>query len=67
MIGLERGMGVSPMCTTGVSPVLLAILAEEEEEEEASTARMAVVHTGKMPVPQFMKRLPSRLDPGAVQ
>ena len=50
-------MGVSPMCTTGVSPVAGE---EEEEEEETDTAKMAVVHTGRMPVPQ-----PSRPPGGA--
>jgi hypothetical protein len=55
-------MGVPPMCTTGVPPVFFFLfflpllpllpLSEETKREEAATARMAVVHTGKMPVLQ---------------
>jgi hypothetical protein len=46
-----RGMGVSPMSLTGVSPVA------KVEETAGNTAKMDVLLTGETPVPRFLGQL----------
>jgi glutamine amidotransferase len=57
-----RGMGVPPMCTTGVSPVSSPFLVasssriypqQQQQEQQQDRAGTALEHTGKMPVPRL--------------
>jgi hypothetical protein len=46
-------------CSSSSSFLSLPLL-EETKKEEAATAKMAVVHTGRMPVLRVKKQLPNR-------
>jgi formate C-acetyltransferase len=48
---LARGMGVSPMCSTGVPPVS-GQRKQQQQRNGKDRAETALEHTGKMPVPQ---------------
>ena len=48
---LPCGMGVPPMCSTGVSPVV-AVSSVSSLAQQQDTAGTAVEHMGKMPMPQ---------------
>jgi glutamine amidotransferase len=54
----ERGIGVPPMCSTGVSPVVAVSSAssfprQQKEKQQQDRAGTALEHTGKMPVPRL--------------
>ena len=54
---LESGMGVSPMCSTGVPPVSSGSSIsspEQRKQQQQDRAGTALEHTGKMPVPRGM-------------
>jgi DNA ligase (NAD+) len=57
----ERGMGVPPMSSTGVSPVSESEQHQHNQKQQQARAGTALEHTGKMPVPQRASELNERL------
>jgi succinate dehydrogenase/fumarate reductase flavoprotein subunit len=56
--GVTRGMGVPPMCDTGILPVSLkcpavssSSAAPEQKQKQQDMGKMPLLHMGKMPMP----------------